>query len=48
MGDNVKWILNTIEGLGLNSSGLGQGQVAASCERANEPTGSTKVEELCD
>jgi hypothetical protein len=35
-GDNIKWILNTIGSLGLDSSGSGQGQVADCCERGNE------------
>ena len=30
-------------GYGLNLCGLGQGEVAASCQQSNEPSGSTYV-----
>lgn len=36
MGDNIKWILNKIEGWGLDASGSGLGQVAGCCESGNE------------
>ena len=33
---------------GLDSAGLGQGQVADACERGNEPSGSVKCGEFLD
>jgi hypothetical protein len=35
-------------GCGLDSLGLGYGQVAGSCEHGNEPSGSIKCEEFLD
>ena len=43
MGENIKWILNTIGGLGLGSSGSGQEQVASYCERGNGKWRSNKM-----
>ena len=45
MGDNIKWILNTIEGWGLDSSGSRQGQVAGCFERGNTKLFFIKCEE---
>jgi hypothetical protein len=37
---------NRVGGCGLDSSGLGQGPVVGSCEKANEPSGSIKCVEF--
>jgi hypothetical protein len=47
MGDNIKLILNTIKGLGLDSSGSGQGQVTGCCERGNGKLRFIKRDEYC-
>ena len=35
-------------GYGLDQAGTGQGQVAGTCERSNEPSGSRKCREFLD
>jgi hypothetical protein len=42
----LKWILNRMEGCGLNSSGLGLGPMVESCEHDNEPSSSIKGRNL--
>ena len=47
MGDNIKMDLQE-EGLGLDRSGSGQGQMAGTCKRGNEPSGSVSCGEFLD
>jgi hypothetical protein len=45
----LKWILEKWdEGHVLDQSGLGQGQVAGSCEYGNKPSGSIKCGEFLE
>jgi hypothetical protein len=39
---------NKVQGCGLNSSGLGYGPVAGSCEHGNEPFGSINGVDIPD
>ena len=45
--DNIKMDLQKWDmGYGLDEAGSGQGQVADTCERGNEPSGSIKCREF--
>ena len=44
----LKWILKSVEGLGLDLSGSGQGEVAGCCEHGDEPSGYVNCGEFID
>jgi hypothetical protein len=47
--DNIKMDLQEVEwGHGQNRSGSGYGQIAGTCKRSNEPSGSIKFGEFLD